>query len=399
MTSKTIPAVSGVTPAAGPDPAPPVDAELSARLDGAVDRALAEQRLVGTVVLVARDGQVVYHRAAGLADREAGKPMREDAIFLLSSVTKPIVTAAVMRLVEEGRLRSSDLVTRWLPEFRPETADGAAPPITIHQLLTHSAGLTYVFLEPEGGPYHRLGVSMGSDAPGVSLEENLARLSAAPLAYLPGTAWGYSMAMDVLGAVVARVVGRPLPEAVEALVTGPLGMADTAFAVADPGRLATPYGEAWPRPVRMGAKHTGLFRGAAVEFVPGRLNDSRAYPSGGAGMAGTAGDVLVLLEALRSGRLVRPETFSTMTRAHVGPKAQTQGPGWGFGYGGAVLVDPAAAGSPQSAGTLQWGGVYGHKWFVDPARRLTMVALTNTAFEGVAGQFTIDVRDALYGRD
>ena len=115
-------------------------------------------------------------------------------------------------------------------------------------------------------------------------------------------------------------------------------------------------------------------------------------------MAGTARDVLRLLESLRGqGTLLQPRTAASMFEPHVGADAQTQGPGWGFGYFGAVLVDPVAAGSPQSAGTVQWGGVYGHNWFVDRARGLSVVILTNTALEGMIGRFTTDVRDAVYG--
>ncbi|WP_223756341.1 serine hydrolase domain-containing protein [Myxococcus sp. RHSTA-1-4] len=386
------------TPAARAAGPASTEAALAARLDAAIERAIAEQRIVGAVVLVARDGQVVYRRAAGFADREARTPMRQDAIFLLASVTKPFVATAAMRLVEQGRLRLDDPVTRWLPGFQPKGPDGTSPAITLHQLLTHTAGLTYDFLEPADGPYHRLGVSSGLDRPDLSLEENLRRLAAAPLSSPPGTRWGYSMATDVLGAVVARAAGKPLPDAVKELVTAPLGMKDTAFSVVDRRRLATPYGDGEPRPQRMGAEHSVAFNGAQVRFVPGRLLDARAHPSGGAGMAGTADDVLALLEALRgNGGLLRPDTVASMFKAHVGPEAQTQGPGWGFGYAGAVLVDPASARSPQSAGTMQWGGAYGHNWFIDRAKGLTVVALTNTTFEGMTGRFTTDVRDAVYG--
>lgn len=155
----------------------PARQDMAARLDAAIDRAIAEKRIVGTVVLVARDGEVVYRRAAGLADREAGKPMAEDAIFRLASITKPIVSAAAMRLVEEGRIALDDPVTRWLPDFRPRLPNGQAPEITLRQLLTHTAGLSYGFLDGEDGPYRRAGVSDGLGEPGMSLEENLERIA------------------------------------------------------------------------------------------------------------------------------------------------------------------------------------------------------------------------------
>ena len=129
---------------------------LRARLDQTIERALEDRRIVGTVVFVAKSGDIVYGRAVGFADREAGRSMREDSIFLLSSVAKPIVTAAALRLVENGRMSLGDSVRRWLPEFKPRLPDGRVPEITIHHLLTHSAGLSYVFMEPQDGPYHRL---------------------------------------------------------------------------------------------------------------------------------------------------------------------------------------------------------------------------------------------------
>jgi CubicO group peptidase (beta-lactamase class C family) len=206
------------------------------------------------------------------------------------------------------------------------------------------------------------------------------------------------VAIDVLGAVVAAVAGATLPDTVRQLVTDPLAMHDTAFSAHDRARLATPYGDGQPVPERMGDPHTVIYFGNPVHFSPGRVFDPRAFPSGGAGMAGSASDVLRLLEAVRTARIVSPGMRAAMLTDHVGPEAQTQGPGWGFGYGGAVLVDPAPTGTPQSAGTLQWGGAYGHSWFIDPVEHLTVVALTNTTFEGMSGRFTLDVRDAAYER-
>lgn len=373
--------------------------DLGARLDAALDRALAERRIVGAVVLVSRDGAPVYARAAGLADREAEVPLREDAIFRLASITKPLVTAAFLRLVEQGTLPLHAPVTRWLRDFRPRLPDGTAPEITLHQLLTHTAGLSYRFLEPPGGAYHRLDVSDGLDQPGLSLAENLGRLAEAPLAFAPGTGWRYSLGLDVLGGAMERATGATLPEIVAELVTGPLGLTDTAFRVVDPSRLATPYADGRPEPVRMTDGVSVPLWDAAATFAPSRILDPASYPSGGAGMAGTARDALAVLEAVRrgGGPILKPGSVAAMMRLQVGPEARTQGAGWGFGYGGALLEDPAAAGSPQGRGTLQWGGAYGHSWFVDPEARLTIVGLTNTAFEGMSGAFPAEIRDAVYG--
>ena len=158
------------------------DRALVERLDAIVDEAIADRRIVGAIILVARDGRVVYRRAAGLADREAGRPMREDAVFRLASVSKPIVTAAAMRLIEQGTLALDDPVTKWLPDFRPALADGTRPVITVRHLLTHMSGLSYGFAEPPEHAYHRLGVSDGMDASEASLDENVRRIGQGPLA-------------------------------------------------------------------------------------------------------------------------------------------------------------------------------------------------------------------------
>lgn len=379
-------------------PASAQERVLTERVDRVIDQALADKRIVGAVVLVAQDGKVIYRRAAGLADREAKRPMKEDTVFRLASMSKPIVSVAALRLIDQGILRLDDPVTKWLPAFKPRLADGREPVITIRQLLTHTSGLSYPFHEKEDGPYHRAKVSTGLDQPGLSLEENLRRLSSVPLAFETGTQWRYSMSIDVLGAVVAKAAGAPLPQAVERLVTGPIGMPDTHFVAKGPARLATPYADGVPEPVRMGESHSIPYGPSAARFSPGRALDARSFPSGGAGMVGTAGDFLKFLEALRTGGtpVLKSQTVSQATASQTGTLPNAPGGGWGFGYISSVLVNPAEAKSPQSVGTYQWGGAYGHTWFVDPQRRLSVVMLTNTAFEGMSGAFPSAIRDALY---
>ncbi|AOK17602.1 serine hydrolase [Burkholderia cepacia] len=375
---------------------------LRARLDEALDRALADERIVGAVVLVAQDGEPRYARAAGLADREAGTPMRDDALFRLSSVTKPVVAAAAMRLVAAGRIGLDEPVTRWLPEFAPALPDGRPARITLRHLLSHTAGLGYRFLEADGdGPYARAGVSDGMDRSGLSLGENLRRIASVPLQFAPGTSWGYSLSMDVVGALIEAVDGRPLAEAVAALVTTPLGMTDTAFVAHDAARFATPYVSTDGAPRRMAAFDIApVYEGTVgIRFEPARVFDAQAFASGGAGMVGTARDCLALLDALRTGRPGWLEAVWTDEMGRVQPGAHDlpAAPGFGFGLGFSVLRDPVAARSPESVGTWRGGGAYGHTWFVDRAAGLTAVALTNTLYEGMHGRFVTAVRDAVYG--
>ncbi|WP_211105445.1 serine hydrolase domain-containing protein [Azospirillum brasilense] len=201
-------------------------ATLRERVHSAVQRALDEQRLVGAVVLVAQDGALLHRQAAGFADRESAQPMAVETVFRLASVSKPIVSTAALALVAQGRLDLDADITRWLPRFQPRLADGRPARITARQLLSHTAGLGYRFFEADAdGPYARAGVSDGMDASGISLDENLRRLAGVPLLYEPGTGWGYSLATDVLGALVARVHGTTLDEDARPPGTGPPGHA------------------------------------------------------------------------------------------------------------------------------------------------------------------------------
>ncbi|WP_369939497.1 serine hydrolase domain-containing protein [Xanthomonas medicagonis] len=388
-------------------PAPPsasaattLPPQQAAPLDAAIDAALRQQRLVGVVVLVAHRGRCVYRRAAGWADREAQRPMREDTPFRLASVSKPIVATAALALVAQGRLHLDAPIARWLPWFRPALADGRVPDISLRQLLSHSAGLGYRFLEPADGAHARAGVSDGLDRSGLSLEDNLRRLAQVPLQYAPGSGWGYSLSIDVAGAVLQAASGQPLPQLVHELVTAPLGMRATAFHAEDAAELAVPYVSDVPMPHRLGegdvvAPEPGV---AGLVFHPSRALDRDAFASGGAGMVGSAGDVLRLLETLRGGGapLLPADLVAEMGRAQTGEFGPPDGPGWGYGLGFAVLRDPAPTATPEAPGTWRWGGAYGHSWFVDPARQLSVVALTNTLYEGMSGAFVVELRDAVY---
>ena len=381
---------------------------LAARIDTLLDTVLHEQRLVGAVVLVRHQGHELYRRAAGHLDREAAIPMRDDALFRLASVSKPIVSTAALALVAQGRLQLDDLVARWLPYFQPRQPDGQVAAITVRQLLTHTAGLDYGFFQPPGGPYAQAGVSDGMDDSPLSLADNLRRLATVPLAYVPGERWGYSIATDVLGAVIEQAAGLPLAQAVRQLVTAPLAMHDTGFVAADRTRLAVAYadrlaGQAQPRRLHDSGDDQLPFMDGMAGFTlsPARALDPAAYASGGAGMVGSAPDFMRLLETLRLGGapLLPPGLASEMGRSQTGSLELPFWPGRGFGLGFTVLTDPQAAGTPESAGSWRMGGTYGHSWFVDPARELSVVAFTNTAIEGMAGPFVGQLCGAVYGEE
>jgi CubicO group peptidase (beta-lactamase class C family) len=368
-------------------------------LDFVLDRAVSEQRIIGTVTLVMHQGALVYSAARGFTDRETGRAMTTDAIFLLASATKPITSAAAMALIERGVFGLETPVTDHLPEFRPRF-EGHAPEITVRHLLTHTSGLYYPFQEPEDGPMHREEVSSGLDLPGLSGPEAMARLARVPLRFLPGTAYNYSLGLDVLGEFMTAASGKSLPEIVEETVTKPLGMDDTAFAVRDPLRLVNHYGiDAARKPVRMGETYWGPTLVSPARMSPRRLFDSKSYASGGGGMAGTATDFLAFIEALRrgDGSVLSGTSVALMTHkalpAHI---HQALEPGWTYGLGTETLSDPARAIGPERRGAFKGSGGYGHRWFVDPALELTAVILTNSAPEGVRGAFVDETRNAIY---
>jgi CubicO group peptidase (beta-lactamase class C family) len=364
-------------------------------IDAVVDEALEAGRVVGAVVLVRDHGELLYARAAGYADREAGIPIAVDTVFRWASLTKPVVAATALALMEDDRLDLDDPVTRFLPDFEPRLPDGSAPPINVRHLLTHTAGLGYRSLDPDD-PYVAAGVSIGLDQPGMSMQENLRRIASAPLYFRPGSGWRYSVATDVLGAIIAVVDAGSLADAVARYVTDPLRMHDSGFVVREPERLAVPYADGSPRAVRMGEPH----RVEELVFSPARAFDQRSFQSGGGGMIGTADDFTTFLESLRTGgaQILARDTVELASRNQVGSLREQYEPmpGWGFGYLSGVLIDSERAGSPAHAGTLSWGGVYGHSWFLDPVAGLSVVGLTNTALEGCMGSFPAEVQAAIY---
>lgn len=363
---------------------------LSERVDAAVDAALG-QRIVGCVVLIKKEGEEIYARAAGLADREANVPMLRDAIFRLASVTKPIVATAVLRLVDQGLIGLNDRVTRYLPWFTPANADGSLADIRIRHLLSHTSGLAY----------ERLPTDASGGLAGITnaLNDTLRNIAKVPLAFAPGTGWAYGTSIDVLGGILAAINGSNVEDALARYVTGPLGMVDAHFYVTDLTRLATPYGDGTP-PVRMSEPYVIWDEqgGGSTTFSPARILNPAAPQNGGAGMAGTADDVMKMLEVYNGNPgLLEPTTVKLAIANQIGdlPRRESDA-GKRFSFLGALLEDPQAANNPCPAGTVDWGGAWGHNWVIDPVNRITIVVCTNTTFEGCSGPFRDDIVRAVY---
>lgn len=372
---------------------------LTARLDAVIDEATVRQTIVGAVVLVRQNGEEIYARAAGFADREARIPVRADTIFRLASVTKPFVAAAALAMIARGKIGFEDQVRDYLPWFHPLTPEGDAARITIRHLLTHTSGLGYDAAQELRGPGKS--VTLGIIDTDFDYEANFRPLNEFPLAFAPGAAWSYSIGTDILGALLAVVEGPTLEDVVAHYVTRPLGLRDCAFQVTDRARLATAYADnpepgqpaiVMPEPYHAPGDEAGWKAG----FSPRRIFNPKAFQSGGAGMAGTASEVMAFLDTLaRGGGPVLPPELATAGFSNQIGELESE-PGMRFGFFGAVCHDPAAANSPLPVGAVQWGGVYGNTWLVDRERGLTMVSLSNTALEGCMGPFTDQLRRAIY---
>ena len=378
-------------------PAQPEEVGLSSerleRLSAVLDRYVEDGKLPGGVALVARRGKLVYLEAFGQRDLEVDAPMRDDTIFRIASQTKALVSVGVMLLQEEGRLLISDPVGKYLPEFLkttvaiPKEENGyelvpAKRPITIRDLLTHTAGIGY----------YRFGAQERWEAAGIKgwyfadrdepIDVTVSRMAGLPFDAQPGERWLYGYATDILGALIEQVSGRTLDEFLRARILMPLGMKDTHFYLpkSKRKRLATVYSttdsQGLKRAPDMGRE---VSQGDYVE-------GSRKSYSGGAGLLSTAIDYARFLQMLLNGgelegrRILSPNTVKLMTVAHVGEKKFAAGcrcgEGLGFGLGFYVVKDLGARGIPGSVGEFGWAGAYHSTYWVDPEEELVVVYFT-----------------------
>ncbi|MGE0758511.1 MAG: serine hydrolase [Pirellulaceae bacterium] len=366
------------------------------RVEQMLRTAVDGRQIAGGAARVARRGRLIYGVNVGFQDAEARLPVRDDTLFRIASMTKPITSAAALMLVEQGKLRLDDPVSRYVPDFAAPnvlrsdaagTADETAAerPITVRHLLTHTSGLTYGFFDRPrlGAAYRDQQVSDGIVETTWSLAENMRRLAAIPLHHQPGTAWEYGLSTDLLGRVVEVAAGESLDEFLRRAIFEPLRMTSTFFFVpaAQRNRLAALYApgdEQTIRPVGAGPQLVGAFTYSAT--YPLRPPD--AFCSGGAGLVSTAGDYVRFLQMLLNGgeldgvRILRPNTVRNMTQNQIGELTVTLGGhGSRFGWGFAVK-SAAGEGDPASVGTYSWGGIFNTFFFVDPQEELVGVLMT-----------------------
>jgi CubicO group peptidase (beta-lactamase class C family) len=366
------------------------------RIDSHFARYVDDGRLAGWHIVVTRRGHVAYSSTYGQADIEAGRPVADDTVWRIYSMSKPITSVAAMMLWEEGHFELTDEISKWLPEFanprvydkgstlRPFTV-AATEPIRVWHLLTHTSGLTYGFINTTvvDALYRAAGYDLGSPG-GVDLATAVSTWAKLPLLFNPGTAWGYSVATDVLGRLVEVISGQTLAEFFAERIFAPLGMTETGFWMdtLDPARLSALYS---PNPA------TG--RAMRLEALTNRALEKPEFLSGGGGLLSTAADYhrftqMLLHEGELDGvRLLGPRTVKFMTRNHLpggldlgalstGGFAETTFEGIGFGLGFAVVRDPVPARVPTSEGSYYWGGAASTAFWVDPAEELTAMLFT-----------------------
>lgn len=361
------------------------------RIDSYLQQNVDSSRIAGAVALVLRDGKVVYERAVGWADKESGRRMTPDAMFRIASQTKALTSIAVMMLVEEGKIALNNPVGLFIPSYgrtlvatRADTGRAIVPAarrITIRDLLTHTAGISYgtdslvarLYAEKGLGPVAGWGwYTADKDEPICATMERLATL---PFVRQPGEAFVYGYNTDILGCVVERASGLLLDDFIQRRITQPLKMTDTHFFVppAQRQRLVAVYASDTANRVTRAPEGS---RGQG-HYVDG----PRRSFAGGAGLVSTARDYARLLQMLLNGgeldgaRLLSPKTVDLMTSNQVGTLFSSSGMGFGLGF--SIVERLGADNTIVSVGTYGWGGAYGSQYSVDPKERIVLVFMLN----------------------
>lgn len=351
-----------------------ISSERLQRIDDYFQRFIDNDQVVGAVTLVARHGKVVHHSAVGLKYREENIPMTTDTIFALASMTKPIVSAALMMLFEEGRFRLDDPISDWIPEYADHMVlenDGPRPrrvkesaPVTIRQVLTHTSGLT---LNPAntGLSEEELRWVTNDGEQFLTLGERVARAAVIPGAFHPGEHWQYGSSTDYVAVLVENISGQSIDQFLSQRIFEPLGMRDTFYNVPSDkvGRVAARY--------IPGDDFT-----AELRLAPAYVEPTSYFP-GVSGLNSTSSDYIRFAQMIANGgelngvRLLGRMTVDLMISNHTDDRdVYVRGPGYGFGLGFGVLVDPTKSLDTLSPGSYGWGGAFGTLYYADPVEDL-----------------------------
>jgi CubicO group peptidase (beta-lactamase class C family) len=396
-------------PAASLTASKPEDVGMSSerlkRISQMVQRRIDAGDMTGAVTIVARKGRVVHLEAQGLMDLESKKPVTKDTMFRVASMTKPVTGVAIMMMIEEGKIRLTDPVSRYIPEFRgmkvavplaARPGPGAPVPtgpqfytvpaereITIRDLLTHVSGLA-------SGPMSNSETQKLNRRPEENLASYIPRLGTTPLEFQPGSRWAYSAqaGFDTLGRIVEIASGMTLNDFFRQRIFDPLGMKDIYF---------WPPDDKWPR-VASVYRHDA--NGLQKSQNPNNMS-SKVYFMGSGGLISTAEDYLPLGVMLANGgqlngkRLLSPKTVEMMRAVHVPDTLPGRQPGEGYGLSVRVVSDHAKRGTLLSTGSFGWSGVYGTHFFVDPVEQVVAVLMVQTANQEVSRDFEDMVMQAV----
>lgn len=382
-----------------------MDPERLERIKCWQQRYVDERKYPGSALLIRRGGKEKFFHAAGLRNIEEDLPFTRDTLVRLYSMTKPVTSVALMILLERGLFHLDAPVSEFLPEFTgiqalvpraaciSQTEPSRAP--SLHQLLTHTSGLSYSFnpgvlpqamdkagllFKPDHGP----------------LAPMVAQLAELPLAFQPGSRWEYSVATDVLGRVIEVVSGKPLAAFFAEEIFEPLGMCETGFKLPDGAgsRFASLYTPLAGDAMALNSAETGAESLRLTDSYPGSPFERAELQSGGGGLVGTIDDYMVFAEMLRrrgayrGGFIISPQIVDFMMQNHLqgdiasmGPQSFAEQPmeGMGFGLGGAVVLDPARARCPGSVGDFSWGGIASTFFWIDRQLDMSVVFLTQLA--------------------
>src|ERR1022692_2669495 len=376
-----------------------LSSERLERIGTSVQRDIDDKRIAGAVTVVIRHGHVAWFKSQGMMDREAGKPMRPDAMFRICSMTKPITSVAVMMLYEEGRFLLDDPVSKYLPEFKtpkvlakPASGEPSSIPatreITIRDLLRHTSGITYNWNGDLGPMYEAAGVASGLLQYDGTIADSVKKLAGIPLLFNPGDRFEYSLSVDVLGRLVEVVSGKPLDEFFRTRIFEPVGMKDTYFFPPDNklDRLATAYSY---------DDNKGLSRFPEGNVTEGLLVYSADYPyrgpkklfSGGGGLVSTAADYArfcqMMLDNGKAGqsRLLSRKSVELMTSDQLGKIPADEGFGLGFGVAGVKRPLQELG----SIGEYNWGGFFYTLFSIDPKEQMIVIFMAQLHPTGGVG--------------
>lgn len=379
-----------------------------ARIDGYLKNEIKENKIPGAIMLIRRNGETGYFSSFGVRDADTKEPMTPDTIFRIYSMSKPITTVAAMMLVEEGKLQLDEPLSKYIPAFAnvkvgvEKKGEGEMAtldlvpvrrPITIQDLMRHTAGMTYGFFGE--GLVKKVYVDahlFDGDFDNAEFAERIAKL---PLGYQPGTTWDYSHSVDILGRVIEVVSGKSLYQFEKERLLDPLGMKDTSFYVVDPAKkplVAEPFAN--DRKI-----------GQSDMFDP---RVAKKWEAGGQGMMSTIGDYGRFTQMLLNGgtldgkRYLSPKTIAYMGSNHIGPASGVvpgpyflPGPGFGFGLGFAVRTEPGVSPMEGSIGEMNWSGAGGTAFWIDPKENMFVVFMAQTVSQ--RARLRVALRNLVYG--